>query len=51
MKAGCFSEGTWKTNRRHFEYLECERYQELWPLVQLFNALKIGDAGVVGVRF
>ena len=29
----------------------CERYQELWPLLRLFNALKIGDAGVVGVTF
>ena len=35
----------------HYVRKTCERYQELWPLVRLFNALKIGDAGVVGVRF
>ena len=29
----------------------CERYQELWPLVRLFNELKIGDMPVVGVTF
>jgi N-acetylmuramate 1-kinase len=35
----------------HYVRKTCERYQELWPLVRLLNALKIGDAGVVGVRF
>ena len=35
----------------HYVRKTCERYQELWPLVRLFNALKIGDAGVTGVRF
>ena len=35
----------------HYVRKTCERYQELWPLVRLFNALKIGDAGVVEVRF
>ena len=35
----------------HYVRKTCERYQELWPLVRLFNELKIGDAGVVGVRF
>ena len=35
----------------HYVRKTCERYQELWPLVRLFNALKIGEAGVVGVRF
>ena len=35
----------------HYVRKTCERYQELWPLVRLFNTLKIGEAGVVGVRF
>ena len=35
----------------HYVRKTCERYQELWPLVRLFNELKIGDAGVVGIRF
>lgn len=28
-----------------------ERYQELWPLIRLFNTLKIGDVPVTGYRF
>ena len=35
----------------HYVRKTCERYQELWPLVRLFNELKIGDAGVVGYTF
>lgn len=35
----------------HYVRKTCERYQELWPLVRLFNALKIGDAGVVRTTF
>jgi aminoglycoside/choline kinase family phosphotransferase len=35
----------------HYVRKTCERYQELWPLVRLLNELKIGDAGVVGLRF
>ena len=27
------------------------RYQELWPLLKLFNELKIGEAAVVGYTF
>ena len=29
----------------------CERYQELWPLVRLFDQLKVGDAAEVGYTF
>ena len=35
----------------HYVRKTCERYQELWPLVRLFNELKIGDAGVVRTTF
>ena len=35
----------------HYVRKTCERYQELWPLVRLFNELKIGDVGVTGVTF
>ena len=35
----------------HYIRKTCERYQELWPLVRLFNELKIGDAGVVRTTF
>ena len=35
----------------HYVRKTCERYQELWPLVRLFNALKIGDAPMTGYRF
>ncbi len=35
----------------HYVRKTGERYQELWPLVRLFNELKIGDAGVTGVTF
>ena len=35
----------------HYVRKACERYQELWPLVRLFNELKIGDAGVTRVTF
>jgi N-acetylmuramate 1-kinase len=35
----------------HYVRKTCERYQELWPLVRLFNELKIGDAPVTGYRF
>ena len=35
----------------HYVRRTCERYQELWPLVRLFNELKIGDAPMTGYRF
>ena len=35
----------------HYIRKTCERYQELWPVVRLFNELKIGDAGVVRTTF
>jgi aminoglycoside/choline kinase family phosphotransferase len=35
----------------HYVRKTCERYQELWPLIRLFNELKIGEAGVVRVTF
>ena len=35
----------------HYVRKTCERYQELWPMVRLFNELKIGDAGVVRTTF
>ena len=35
----------------HYVRKTCERYQELWPLVRLFNELKIGDAPMTGYRF
>jgi N-acetylmuramate 1-kinase len=35
----------------HYVRKTCARYQELWPLVRLFNELKIGDAPVTGYRF
>ena len=35
----------------HYVRKTGERYQELWPLVRLFNELKIGDAGVTAVTF
>ena len=35
----------------HYVRKTCERYQELWPLVRLFNEFKIGDAGVVRTTF
>ena len=35
----------------HYVRKTCERYQALWPLVRLFNELKIGDAGVVRTTF
>ena len=35
----------------HYVRKTCERYQELWPLVRLFNELKIGDVPVTGYRF
>lgn len=35
----------------HYVRKTCERYQELWPLIRLFNELKIGEAGVVRYTF
>ena len=35
----------------HYVRKTCERYQELWPLVRLFDQLKVGDAAVVGYTF
>ena len=35
----------------HYVRTTCERYQELWPLVRLFDQLKVGDAVVVGYTF